>query len=221
MIIGITGATGSGKTTIATKVVEKLGNASELVSIDEIGHDVTAIPEIKNKLVKKFGTGILNENKEIDSKKLGAIVFNDDESMDFLTKITWPKMERMIFQKMRNTENKYLILEYSLLPLAERVWAKCDFRILIKRPDKIRMEGLILRDKVSASYLRSREKDPLDYSEFRTDIDKTFKNVNHDDVNKAALSIVAEIAKLEKINKGVNITRGIGGRGASPVGLFR
>ena len=74
-IIGVTGGTGSGKSTLCACLGE-LG--ATVIDADKIAKAVTlkggaAYPEI----VKEFGDGILDEKGEIVRKALGDIVFND------------------------------------------------------------------------------------------------------------------------------------------------
>ena len=54
MIIGICGKSGSGKSTLARQIIKHNKNAIHL-DIDEIGHQVLLIDEVKNELEKSFG----------------------------------------------------------------------------------------------------------------------------------------------------------------------
>jgi len=87
-IVGVTGSIGSGKSTV-TKVLNEEFKLP-LIDCDRIARRVVEVgkPAYK-KIVKVFGDKILNpENKEIDRKALGAIVFNDAKLRRKLTSIT-------------------------------------------------------------------------------------------------------------------------------------
>lgn len=72
-IIGITGKSGSGKTAFASLLAQKLH--CNYIDVDKIGHMALYRPEILDELCKKFGDGILDENGNLDRKKVGNIVF--------------------------------------------------------------------------------------------------------------------------------------------------
>lgn len=93
-LIGITGKTGSGKSTIGKLLLDKLNG--KYIDIDKIGHNATSDSSITKKLIQEFGDCILDNNKNIDRKKLGNIVFSNKNKMDILAKITWDYMENEI-----------------------------------------------------------------------------------------------------------------------------
>ena len=78
-VIGLTGGIGSCKSTVSRFLAE-LGAA--VIDADKIGHEVYR-PDTGTwrKLVKTFGRGILAADNTIDRKKLGAIVFSDEEEL--------------------------------------------------------------------------------------------------------------------------------------------
>lgn len=78
-VIGITGRSGSGKTTFASLLAKKLN--CKHIDIDKIGHLALYRPEVLDILCKKFGTEILDENGNLDRKKMGDIVFTQRHKM--------------------------------------------------------------------------------------------------------------------------------------------
>ena len=59
-IIGITGKSGVGKTTIAKMLAEKHTNCT-YINLDKIGNGLLTNPEIVEILIQKFGSQILEE----------------------------------------------------------------------------------------------------------------------------------------------------------------
>ena len=107
-VYAFVGKTGTGKSTIATTLAQKLDG--QYVDIDKIGHQATSDPIIAKKLCNVFGNELLNENGNIDRKKLGNIVFSDTDKMQILTDITWDYMEqeldKILLQKQQYFQTK-------------------------------------------------------------------------------------------------------------------
>ena len=164
-LIGITGKTGTGKSTIATVLAQKLNG--QYVDIDKIGHQATSDPIITKKLCNVFDNGLLDNNGNVDRKKLGNIVFSDTDKMQILTDITWEYME----QKLDNIllqKQQYFIFDWALLPKV-KFWNMCDMKILVTSDDTVRKERILERDHISEEYLKKRESATLDYSKLSFD----------------------------------------------------
>lgn len=72
-IIGITGKSGSGKSTFASLLAKKLNCIP--IDIDKIGHQALLDPNILTALSQKFGNEIFDNEGKLDRKKIGDIVF--------------------------------------------------------------------------------------------------------------------------------------------------
>ena len=177
-LIGITGKTGTGKSTIATALAQKIDG--QYVDIDKIGHQATSDPHIAKKLCDIFGNEILDSNGMINRKKLGNIVFSDTDKMQILTDITWKYMEqeldKILFQKQQ-----YFVFDWALLPNVN-FWDMCDIKILVTSDDAMRKKRILERDHISEEYLEKRESATLDYSklsfDFIFDNDYTKESMN-------------------------------------------
>lgn len=100
MILGIIGSIGSGKTT-AAKIFSKYH--FNRIDADEIGHKIIEKNTVAyKKIIKNFGNGILNKNKNIERKKLGDVVFNDYKKLKMLNSIMHP----IIINKIKNNIEK-------------------------------------------------------------------------------------------------------------------
>ncbi|MDA1197011.1 MAG: dephospho-CoA kinase [Nanoarchaeota archaeon] len=110
MIIGITGIFQSGKSTVAQLIKEK---GYKHIDADAIGHEVLDEPLIKERLVKTFGDGIL-EDGFIDRKKLGRRAFKSQSSLQQLNTIVHPKILETIRQRTQDKEEN-IVLDAPLL----------------------------------------------------------------------------------------------------------
>ncbi len=91
---GLTGGLASGKSTVA-RMFEALG--AKVIDADEIGHELlrATLPTYAE-IVRRFGSEILNHAREIDRKRLGAIVFAQPERLRQLNAILHgPIIERV------------------------------------------------------------------------------------------------------------------------------
>ncbi|NXV79691.1 COASY synthase, partial [Atlantisia rogersi] len=101
-VIGLTGGTGSGKTSIA-KLLGHLGAFH--IDADALGHAVYAPGgPAYERVVAVFGAEIVNEDGTINRKVLGAKVFGNQDRLKSLTDIVWPEMARMVKEQIREAD---------------------------------------------------------------------------------------------------------------------
>ena len=83
-IIGITGPTGAGKTT-ALRVLEGMGGV--IIDCDAVYHELLKTNiTLQSELENRFGI-LTDENGVFDRKKLGAVVFKDQNALADLNAI--------------------------------------------------------------------------------------------------------------------------------------
>ena len=98
LVIGLTGGIGTGKSE-AARQLEELG--ALIISADQVGHEAyTVNTEAWEQVVATFGNGILQDDKEIDQRKLGGIVFSDPSQLKKLNQIMHPRMARIVSDKI-------------------------------------------------------------------------------------------------------------------------
>ena len=129
LVIGLTGGIGTGKSE-AARQLEELG--ALIISADQVGHEAyTVNTEAWEQVVATFGNGILLDNKEIDRRKLGGIVFSDPSQLKKLNQIMHPRMARIVSDKIeafRSQGVDTVVVEAALLfeagwdSLVEEVW---------------------------------------------------------------------------------------------------
>ena len=128
-VIGLTGSIGTGKSE-AARQLEALG--ASIISADEVGHEAyTPNTEAWEQVIAAFGDDILQDDGDIDRRKLGAIVFSDPGQLEKLNQIMHPRMARMVADKigvLRDQGVNVVVVEAALLfeagwdTLVEEVW---------------------------------------------------------------------------------------------------
>lgn len=91
---GLTGGIASGKSTVA-RMFEELG--AKIIDADRLGHELLRAPlPTYQEIVRRFGSEILDHAREIDRKRLGAIVFAQPERLRELNAVLHgPIVERV------------------------------------------------------------------------------------------------------------------------------
>lgn len=129
-IIGLTGGIASGKSTVS-RILKELG--AEVIDADLVAKEIIRpqSPAWKE-LVAAFGKGILNDDKTINRRKLGQIVFGNSTALAKLNAITHPRIIEKIKDKIREIQNRDeqkiividapLLIEAGMVPLTDEVW---------------------------------------------------------------------------------------------------
>jgi len=170
-IIGLTGGIGTGKSTVA-KLIRDRG--FPVIDADLIARKVVNVGESAYiKIVETFGADILNEDKSINRKKLGGIVFSNSELLYTLNKIVHPEIYKRIKEE---------ILKYS----KEHNVIFLDVPLLIEEIENIRKSGIIL-DQIW-----------LVYADYKSQLERVMKRDNIDCEN-AKRRIKAQLPIEEKI----------------------
>jgi len=156
LVIGLTGSIGTGKSE-AARQLEALG--ASIISADQVGHEAyTPNTEAWEHVVSAFGDEILQDDGEIDRRKLGTIVFSDPGQLERLNQIMHPRMAQMVADKvevLRGQGVEVVVLEAALLfeagwdSLVEEVWTTDS-------PEQAVIERLKVRNGMSEEEARKR-----------------------------------------------------------------
>lgn len=142
IVIGISGQTGAGKSTLADQL-NKLKNWRNL-EVDALGHELLKQPSTISSLVKAFGNDILTKS-EIDRKKLGAKAFVSSEATEKLNSIMHPSMVEMvkkIIEDEKANGSTGIIINAALL-YKMKLNVLCDRIIYVKADAEVRLARLM------------------------------------------------------------------------------
>lgn len=146
LIIGLTGSIASGKSTVSSMFNEY---NIPVVDADKIARDVVCPgEEAYHQIVKTFGKEILLEDNTIDRKKLGTIIFPDEEKRTQLNEIVHPAVRKsMVKQKddYVSTGSKCVVLDIPLL-FESKLAHFADKTIVVYVNKETQIERLLKRD---------------------------------------------------------------------------
>ena len=150
MILGITGGTGCGKTTLL-ETIENMGGL--VLDCDQIYHELLLFDKEMLSAIESRFPGTVEEGK-LNRKKLGSIVFSDEKALLDLNRITHSSVKKEVLRRLEANPKLAAIDAIGLFEggLAEL----CHVTVAVTAPEEIRIKRLMLRDGISAEYAQKR-----------------------------------------------------------------
>lgn len=176
MVVGLTGQTGAGKTTVCKIFLE---NGFSIINADHIARLVVekGQPCLKE-ICEFFGTDILLENGMLDRPKLAGLVFTDKKKLELLNSITYPYITSEILKLIRKMSvqgHKLILLDAPTL-FESRADDFCELIISVISRENLRLERIMKRDKISRESAQYRMDSQLKEEFFRQNSDFIIKN---------------------------------------------
>ncbi|HHX57745.1 MAG TPA: dephospho-CoA kinase [Clostridiales bacterium] len=176
MVVGLTGQTGAGKTTVCGAFES---NGFTVINADLIAREVMrkGLPCLVE-LADCFSEKILTDNGELDRKYLSSIVFNDKCKLEQLNSICYPYITSEILNQIKNNsdDGKKLILLDAPTLFESRADDFCELIISVVAKQEIRLERIMKRDGLSESEAKNRIDSQLDEAFFKQNSDFIIKN---------------------------------------------
>lgn len=146
LVIGLTGSIATGKSTISNMLVKM---NYPVVDADQIAREVVEPGKTAyEQIVEYFGESILNEDRTINRKKLGSIVFNNKDEREKLNSLIHPEIRKeMLRQRDYYIEQNYpaVILDIPLL-FESNLFHYVDKVLVVYVEPHIQLERLMKRD---------------------------------------------------------------------------
>lgn len=169
MLIGLTGKTGSGKSS-AAKIFERLG--AFVADCDEIAHSTLQDEAVKEKLKSVFPNRIFDNNGNVIRKKLGEIVFSDSDKLSVLNSIMHKAIVDKAITMCENSGKDICILDGSEIE-SSGAYKKCAHVIVITADEDVRLDRIMKRDNIDRESALMRIRAQKDYGK-----DAVFLNNN-------------------------------------------
>lgn len=153
-IIGITGSSGAGKSTVS-KLLEKNYNAYH-IDADKLAKELykKGTPYY-NAIVKEFTSEILDKENQIDKKKLANIIYHNSEKREKLNLITFHYITISIQEIIRCIQNQIIIIDAALL-FESKLDKLCNMVIGIIASKELQIQRICKRDNIDTTMAEKR-----------------------------------------------------------------
>ncbi|MBQ9757977.1 MAG: dephospho-CoA kinase [Clostridia bacterium] len=172
-IIGVTGGSGVGKTTVCAEL-KKCG--AEIIDADKISKEITrkgslALAEI----AEAFGNEFILPSGELDRKSLGEMVFLDEKSLELLNKITHKHIFAEMEKQIKKATAEVVVLDVPLLFGTDFPFS-CDLTVAVIADREERIRRIVARDGITREMAEARIKNQMSNDEYREWADVCFEN---------------------------------------------
>ncbi len=147
-IIGVTGSSGSGKSTVCKILEEKYG--AKIIDADKIAKKLSKKGTMYMKsIVEYFGPDIVTKSGALNRKKLADIIYEDDEKREKLNKFTFIYVVDEIKNNINQlTKNELIVIDAPLL-FESDLDKVCDFVIGVVAKEEKKIQRICQRDNIS------------------------------------------------------------------------
>ena len=139
--VGLTGGIGSGKSAVSEMLAD---HGAVIIDYDQLAREVVepgrpALSEI----ARRFGDDVLKADGSLDRPALGAIVFNDPESLRTLEAITHPAIRALAAAREASADANAIVVHDNALLVEMGHHTDCDAVIVVDVPQDVRIARLV------------------------------------------------------------------------------
>ncbi len=193
-VVGLTGQSGAGKTTVCRVFSE---NGFAVINADSIARDIMyAGSPCLTETAECFGKQVLNEDGSLNRKEMAKIIFKDKEKLLQYNAICYPYITYEILSKIKHlaeNEERFVLLDAPTL-FESRADDFCDLIISVTSNEDIRFSRILNRDNLSKEQILER---------FASQHSEKFFIAHSDFIIKNNKSIEELIAKAKEVSEKV------------------
>lgn len=154
-IIGITGGIASGKSTVVAEIKK---HGYQVIDADQVVHELQAKGgKLYQALCNWLGSEILQENGELDRKKLGQLIFSSKDMLEKSSRLQNGIIREELARrrdKLAKTQDVFfmdipLLIEHDYMDWFDDIW-------LVHLDEKTQLERLVMRNHFSKEEAKKR-----------------------------------------------------------------
>lgn len=139
--VGLTGGIGSGKSAVSALLAQ---HCAVVIDYDQLARDVVEPgSSALRQIAARFGTGILAADGTLDRPALGAIVFNDPESLRTLEGITHPAIRALAAEYEAAAAADAIVVHDNALLVEMGHHQGLDFVVVVDVPQETQIARLM------------------------------------------------------------------------------
>lgn len=151
ILIGVTGGIGSGKTEVC-KVLKRLG--CSIYCADDIAKQLYRTnAALKTRLLKAFGTKVLDSKKDISLLSLRNILFRSKVNQRRVGGIVHPFVVSEIIKRVKGNRSRYVVIEAALI-FETNFDRFLDYTIMVHSKIRKRIRRLLKRNNLPVREIR-------------------------------------------------------------------
>lgn len=190
-IFGLTGGSGAGKSTVSELI---LNRGIYVVDTDRLAREVVRKgTQCLDELVNMFGADILKEDGTLNRKKLASIVFNDEEKLKVLNRITHHYIKYAIISELSNCGAEYAAIDGAVI-IGSPVEELCSFLVTVDADFDTRLKRITEREGMSTEEAAARLNSQMSSEEYRAHAKYVIENNGtYEDLEKAVYDVCDKI----------------------------
>lgn len=147
-LVGLTGKTGAGKSTVSALLKEK---GAYIIDGDIVARKVLVDnAALLKSLSEEFGEGILNPDGTLNRRALAKEAFSTPEKTEKLNSIMHPAINDFIFSEAEKAFDDFNVVIVDAAAIIESGFTeKSDYLIVVHAPVEIRKDRILKRDALS------------------------------------------------------------------------
>lgn len=153
IILGITGGSGTGKTTVSKIFTE---NGIDVIDTDKVARIIVepkkpALLEIE----QSFGKEYIAPDGTLIRKKLAGAVFSDEKKLELLNSITHKYITEYVNSYISNYTGEIIGIDGAAL-IESGIYKQCDYLLSVLADKEIRIKRIVTRDSLSYDEAKTR-----------------------------------------------------------------
>ncbi len=192
-LVGLTGKTGAGKSTVSDYLKQK---GAYIIDGDIIAREILEINKsLLPKLCEAFGWDILeNDGNSLNRKALARKAFSTPENTALLNSIMHPAINAEIKKRVEKAFFEYNTVIVDAAAIIESGFAnECDILLVVHAPEDVRKERIIKRDNLTEADALVRIKGQKDDSFYLKKASYVISNFGDNDFRKQVDSLTKEL----------------------------